>query len=109
MGDGGDITVADFYKTAKEICATPNTDQPFMCLDVSYMAVLLEEGYGLKPQTKIKVRISSNCLSFGHNMFKSTFDTFECEIFASKYCFEWSSYKQKLTDSVASILKLLRL
>lgn len=57
LGDGGDITVADFHKTAKEICATPNTDQPFMCLDVSYMAVLLEEGYGLKPQTKIKVRI----------------------------------------------------
>lgn len=55
LGDGGDITVADFHKTAKEICATPNTDQPFMCLDVSYMAVLLEEGYGLKPQTKIKL------------------------------------------------------
>lgn len=59
LGDGGDVTVADFYKTAKEICATPNTDQPFMCLDVSYMAVLLEEGYGLKPQTKIKVNTMS--------------------------------------------------
>lgn len=56
LSDGGEVTVADFYRTAKEICATPNTDQPFMCLDVSYMAVLLEEGYGLKPQTKIKVR-----------------------------------------------------
>ncbi|KAJ6649867.1 Nucleoside diphosphate phosphatase ENTPD5 [Pseudolycoriella hygida] len=55
LGDSGDITVADFYKTAKEICAIPNTDQPFMCLDVSYMALLLEEGYGLKPQTKIKL------------------------------------------------------
>lgn len=55
FGDGGDVTVADFYKMAKEICANPNTDQPFMCLDVSYMAVLLEEGYGLKPQTKIKL------------------------------------------------------
>lgn len=55
LSDGGDVTVAEFYKTAKEICANPNTDQPFMCLDVSYMAVLLQEGYGLKPQTKIKL------------------------------------------------------
>lgn len=36
-----------------------------MCLDVSYMAVLLEEGYGLKPQTKIKVRMCSRVLLTG--------------------------------------------
>lgn len=52
---GGDITIADYYKKAKEVCATPNTDQPFMCLDVSFISVLLESGFDLKPTTQIKL------------------------------------------------------
>lgn len=52
---GGEIEVRDFRKKAQEICAIPNTDQPFMCLDVTYISVLLEDGFGLKPQTKLKL------------------------------------------------------
>lgn len=53
--DGGEIDVGAFQKKAQEICKIPNTDQPFMCLDVTYISVLLEHGFGLKPQTKLKV------------------------------------------------------
>lgn len=52
---GGDITVGDILLKAQDVCATPNTDQPFMCLDVTYIALLLEEGFGLTPKTKLKV------------------------------------------------------
>lgn len=54
---GGEVTVGEVYKKAKEICNNANTDQPFMCLDLTYIAVLLQDGYGLRPQTKIKVII----------------------------------------------------
>lgn len=53
---GGEIAVAEFTKKAREVCATPNADQPFMCLDLVFISVLLQDGYGLKPQTNIKVR-----------------------------------------------------
>lgn len=46
---------------AKEVCATANTDQPFMCLDLTYIAVLLKDGYGLNMKTNIKV--SHTCTS----------------------------------------------
>jgi ectonucleoside triphosphate diphosphohydrolase 5/6 len=52
---GGEITVADFAKKSREVCATANTDQPFMCLDLVYITVLLKEGYGLKSNTPIRV------------------------------------------------------
>lgn len=47
--------MGDFIEKAKEVCATANTDQPFMCLDVTYISVLLKEGYGLNSKTKVKV------------------------------------------------------
>lgn len=47
--------MGDFITKAKEVCATANTDQPFMCLDVTYIAVLLKDGYGLNAKTKVKV------------------------------------------------------
>lgn len=52
---GGEITVADFSKKSREVCATANTDQPFMCLDLVYITVLLRDGYGLKNNTPIRV------------------------------------------------------
>lgn len=52
---GGEVTVADFIKKARESCSTANTDQPFMCLDLVYISVLLQDGFGLKPQTKIRL------------------------------------------------------
>ena len=58
---GGEIVVADFTKKSREVCANANTDQPFMCLDLVFISVLLQDGYGLKPQTKIKVRDYDLC------------------------------------------------
>lgn len=58
---GGDINVGDIFAKAKEICANANTDQPFMCLDITFIYVLLKDGYDLKPTTTIKV-------IFGHVM-----------------------------------------
>lgn len=56
--DGGEITVGDFISKAKEVCATPNVDQPFMCLDLTYISLLLKDGYNLDTKTKVKVRQS---------------------------------------------------
>lgn len=53
--EGGDVTISDIQLKAQGVCATPNTDQPFMCLDITYIALLLEEGFGLTHQTKVKV------------------------------------------------------
>lgn len=53
--EGGEITVGHFVTMAKDVCATANTEQPFMCLDLTYISVLLKDGYGLNSKTKIKV------------------------------------------------------
>jgi len=42
-----------FLKQAMEICDYPNTDQPFMCLDLTFIYVLLRDGFGLEPSTKL--------------------------------------------------------
>lgn len=52
---GGDTTLQEFVSKAQAVCATPNTDQPFMCLDLIYISTLLQDGYDLKPTTTIKV------------------------------------------------------
>ncbi|GAB0095889.1 ectonucleoside triphosphate diphosphohydrolase 5 [Sergentomyia squamirostris] len=63
---GGEIKVGDFYTKAREVCAIPNTDQPFMCLDLTFISVLLQDGYGLKPQAQIKLykRIDNHEISW---------------------------------------------
>lgn len=53
--EGGEIEISELKLKVEQICAIPNTDQPFMCLDISYIAMLLEEGFGLMPTTKVKV------------------------------------------------------
>ncbi|XP_071441878.1 ectonucleoside triphosphate diphosphohydrolase 5-like isoform X2 [Hetaerina americana] len=50
---GGVITVEKFTKAAKSACAYPNADQPFMCLDLAFISVLLQDGFFLTPQTKL--------------------------------------------------------
>ncbi|XP_029708529.1 ectonucleoside triphosphate diphosphohydrolase 5 isoform X1 [Aedes albopictus] len=52
---GGETTVGQFITRSREVCADANTDQPFMCVDLTFIAVLLEEGYGLKPKTPLKL------------------------------------------------------
>jgi ectonucleoside triphosphate diphosphohydrolase 5/6 len=64
---GGEIVVADFSKKSREVCANANADQPFMCLDLVFISVLLQDGFGLKPQTKIKVRALKNFVKINYH------------------------------------------
>ncbi|XP_076183157.1 nucleoside diphosphate phosphatase ENTPD5-like isoform X2 [Ptiloglossa arizonensis] len=50
---GGVIEVNAFLKQATEACDYPNTDQPFICLDLTFIHVLLRNGLGLQPNTKL--------------------------------------------------------
>jgi ectonucleoside triphosphate diphosphohydrolase 5/6 len=50
---GGSIDVDAFKTAAEKSCAEPNADQPFMCLDLTFIWVLLEKGFGLRGDTKI--------------------------------------------------------
>lgn len=52
---GGEITVSAYRKKAEEICSIANDEQPFMCFDLTFISVLLREGYGLGDSKKIKV------------------------------------------------------
>ncbi|RZC36765.1 ectonucleoside triphosphate diphosphohydrolase 5, partial [Asbolus verrucosus] len=50
---GGQIDVNAFKTAAEKSCAEPNADQPFMCLDLTFIWVLLEKGFGLRGDAKI--------------------------------------------------------
>ncbi|XP_063229353.1 ectonucleoside triphosphate diphosphohydrolase 5 isoform X2 [Bacillus rossius redtenbacheri] len=52
---GGVVTVKDFQKAAIRACETPNTEQPFMCLDLAFISVLLKDGFGLNPDVKLNL------------------------------------------------------
>ncbi|XP_073823962.1 ectonucleoside triphosphate diphosphohydrolase NTPase isoform X1 [Musca autumnalis] len=52
---GGEITVEAYRKKAQAVCAIPNDEQPFMCFDLTYISVLLHEGFGLGEGKKIKL------------------------------------------------------
>ncbi|XP_055546156.1 ectonucleoside triphosphate diphosphohydrolase 5 isoform X2 [Wyeomyia smithii] len=52
---GGEATVHDFMMRAREVCQEANVEQPFMCIDLTFISILLEEGYGLKPKTPLKL------------------------------------------------------
>ncbi|KAH8377709.1 hypothetical protein KR093_006750, partial [Drosophila rubida] len=52
---GGETTVEAYRKKAQEICAIPNDEQPFMCFDLTFISVLLREGFGLNDNKKIKL------------------------------------------------------
>lgn len=50
---GGIITVEAFHKAAIDACGIPNTEQPYMCLDLTFISVLLQDGFQLEPTTKL--------------------------------------------------------
>ena len=53
--DGGVLTIKQFFKAAEDVCAVPNPDQAFACLDMTYIAALLHHGFGLPTDTKLEV------------------------------------------------------
>jgi ectonucleoside triphosphate diphosphohydrolase 5/6 len=44
------------WSHSRKVCSTSSIDQPFMCLDLVFIKVLLTDGYGLKPDTSLNVR-----------------------------------------------------
>lgn len=52
---GGQVNVESFFSAAKSACSDVNVDQPFMCLDLTFISVLLKDGFGLSPNTKINL------------------------------------------------------
>ncbi|XP_078042483.1 ectonucleoside triphosphate diphosphohydrolase NTPase isoform X1 [Augochlora pura] len=50
---GGVVQVSALLEMAKAVCDYPNTDQPFICLDLTFIYVLLRDGFGLEPTTKL--------------------------------------------------------
>ncbi|XP_043252062.1 ectonucleoside triphosphate diphosphohydrolase 5 isoform X2 [Colletes gigas] len=63
---GGVIQVSAFLKQVKDACDYPNTDQPFVCLDLTFIYVLLHNGFDLEPTTKLYLykRINGHELSW---------------------------------------------
>ncbi|XP_018901655.1 ectonucleoside triphosphate diphosphohydrolase 5 isoform X2 [Bemisia tabaci] len=52
---GGTIKLTDYFKSALEACKFPNAEQPFMCLDLTYISVLLHDGFGLDTSRSIRL------------------------------------------------------
>ncbi|WP_411025900.1 hypothetical protein, partial [Salmonella sp. s57402] len=44
---GGSVTVRDFFLVANNTCFTMNSEQPFLCLDLTFISNLLLFGFGL--------------------------------------------------------------
>lgn len=54
--EGGQVRLEDILSSAQKACSVPNNRNPYLCLDLTYMHVLLSDGYGLYPETKINVK-----------------------------------------------------
>lgn len=52
---GGTVTLGDLKKEATNSCLDPNVDRPFMCVDLLFISFLLQDGYRMRPDTKIKI------------------------------------------------------
>ncbi|XP_043466194.1 ectonucleoside triphosphate diphosphohydrolase 5-like [Leptopilina heterotoma] len=50
---GGTITIGDIHRAVLETCRVANSDQPFLCLDSTYIYSLLTNIYGLNFKTKL--------------------------------------------------------
>ncbi|XP_034941691.1 ectonucleoside triphosphate diphosphohydrolase 5 isoform X2 [Chelonus insularis] len=50
---GGVISLGEFHKMMIDTCNYANADQPFMCLDLSFIYILLHDCFGLDNSTKL--------------------------------------------------------
>ncbi|KAF2365888.1 Nucleoside phosphatase GDA1/CD39 [Trinorchestia longiramus] len=64
---GGVVSVNEFAQAARQTCDIPNAEQPFACLDLTFIAAFLHNGYRLKPEAPIKLfkKIDGYELSWG--------------------------------------------
>jgi len=53
--EGGTVTVSALTEAARSACLRPNADQPFACLDLTFIETFLREGYGLPPHREVKL------------------------------------------------------
>ncbi|XP_048258803.1 ectonucleoside triphosphate diphosphohydrolase 5-like isoform X1 [Haliotis rufescens] len=53
--NGGSVLVTDFQEAAQRACDSPDIDDPFLCMDLTYIYSLLHNGYGLSLRSSIHV------------------------------------------------------
>ncbi|XP_063295043.1 nucleoside diphosphate phosphatase ENTPD5 [Pelobates fuscus] len=57
--EGGTVEVRDFARKAEEVCenmARYSSLSPFLCMDLTYISALLQEGLGFEDQTPVLLR-----------------------------------------------------
>ena len=52
---GGTVKVSELRNAAEEACGVPNADQPFACLDLTFIATFLQHGYRFHPTKELMV------------------------------------------------------
>lgn len=45
----------DFFDASEKECSTANVDQPWACLDLTYISMLLKEAFQLSLDTKLQL------------------------------------------------------
>ncbi|CAH3119335.1 unnamed protein product [Porites lobata] len=73
---GGTITVGDFINGATKVCSKKDDSLPYLCLDATYIAVLLKEGYGFTEDRKLTLRMKINDVEISWAL-GATLDLFE--------------------------------
>ncbi|KAF7996776.1 hypothetical protein HCN44_002422 [Aphidius gifuensis] len=53
--DGGIISLGDFHRATIDACNYPNVEQPFACLDMTFIYILLNDCFGLDSSTKLNL------------------------------------------------------
>ena len=52
---GGRVSIQSLLEETRKACEIPNSEQPFACLDLSFISALLTRGYGLKGGNEVMI------------------------------------------------------